>query len=343
MMKRVIVTGATGFIGGALTKKLLENGVTVYGVGRSKEKLAELEKYGDFQPVCAEFEDYDKLDTLIKERGFDWFYHLAWRGTSTKDYDNYNDYNVQIFNIKITCDAAVAAARLECSKSSTSSSYQQANVAINKQEHFNPILYGTVKRCAGELFKAIACKNGMPCVNLIFPNTYGPGDKENTAIMFFIKSLLQNKPLNLISGQYPDDWMSVDELVEGIIAASNSSLQYGDYYIGHRRITTFKEKLTDMKRVLCSDSVLNFGVYPENYYVDYSKFDLEALFRDTGWEAKAGFADTIGQTAAWIKTEKPTPPPNWNRTANGKLRDLIADVYLYGLQLSTFLPKGAFA
>jgi nucleoside-diphosphate-sugar epimerase len=142
----------------------------------------------------------------------------------------------------------------------------------------------------------------LPCVNIIFPNVYGIGDKSSSSIVFFIKKLLANEPLNLISGTYPDDWMPVDDIVDGILAAASSDAKYADYYIGHRQITTFKEKLQIMKQVLNSSSELNFGTFPESYYVDYSQFDLDALYNDTGWVAKTDFADSILQTAEWIKS-----------------------------------------
>jgi nucleoside-diphosphate-sugar epimerase len=305
-VNKIIITGASGYIGGELAKRFLQEGTGVWGVGRNAERLNALSQYGDFHPIQAGFEDYDKLDILIPQRGFDRFYHLAWQGTSANDY---NDYNVQLANLKAACDAAYAALRLECNGSSCGSSYQDANAVLGESGGFNPVYYGIIHRAASELFQAIAFRHKMPCVNLIFPNTYGVGDKPDTAIMFFIKSLLAHKPLNLISGDCPDDWMPVNDLADGIVAAAASDLRYGDYYIGHRRITTFKEKLLEMKQILGSASDLNWGKYPENYYVDYSRFDLEALYRDTGWEAKTGFGDSIRQTAEWIRSASVLPPP----------------------------------
>jgi nucleoside-diphosphate-sugar epimerase len=300
-LNKVIITGVTGFIGGALAKRLLYDGVKVYGIGRNAKKLEELKQYGDFIPVLADFNEYDKLHEIIADRGFDMFYHLAWNGTSTY---TYNDYNVQIANIKTACDAANSAVFLQCGKCSSSSSYQQCDVnmeSFSGIDPFNPVMYGIVKKCAVDMFKSIAYKHKMPCVNLIFPNTYGPNDKLNTAIVLFIKNLLANKSLNLISGNYQDDWMYIDDLIEGIIAASYSKKEYGQYYVGHRKITTFKEKLSKMKDVLNSQSALQFGAYHENYYVDYAKFDVDALYRDTGWEAKMSFQESIIKTTKWIK------------------------------------------
>jgi nucleoside-diphosphate-sugar epimerase len=305
-MKKVIITGASGFIGGALAKRLLSEGARVYGVGRNRGKLEALRQYGDFVPVAADFADYGRLHEMIADRGFDMFYHLAWNGTSASDVV-YNDYTVHILNIKASCDVINSITSLQCEKcSSNSSSYQYSSrniTSIDKDDAFNPVIYGITKKCAVEMFKAMAYKNNLPCTNLIFPNTYGPGDKPNTAIVFFIRKLLLNEPLDLISGIYLDDWMYIGDLVDGILGASRSRKTYGDYYIGHRSITSFKDKLLEMKEVLNSNSELRFGTYPENYYVNYRSFDLDALYNDTGWETKTGFRETILKTAEWIKEQ----------------------------------------
>jgi nucleoside-diphosphate-sugar epimerase len=299
-MRKVVITGASGFIGGALARRLLTAGVRVYGVGRDAGRLDALREYGDFVPVIADFERYDRLHEMVDERGFDMFWHLAWRGVST---GAYNDYGAQSDNVKAAGAAATAAAALRCARvSCVSTNYQQANAVIAKGATLNPLLYGVVKKCAADMFKAISYKNNIPCVNLIFPNTFGPGDKTNTAIVSFIKALLAGRPLNLISGERPDDWMPIDDLVDGIIQAAGMSREYVDYYVGHRQVTTFKEKLLTMRSVLRSNSELSFGTYLEAYYVDYGAFDLDALYNDTGFEAKTDFAASILQTADWLKS-----------------------------------------
>ena len=304
-MKKVIITGASGFIGSALSKRLLKSGVKVYGVGRNINKLNELKTFGDFVPVVANFADYDRLDELIDDRDFDMFWHFAWDGASTFT-PNFKNNDTQIGNIKVAVAAATSAAKLRSSgSSSSSSSYQHYDVIIENNEYsLNPVIYGIAKKSALDLFKAISYQNKMACNNVIFPNVYGVGDSLNTAIMFFINKLLANEPLSLISGTYLDDWIYIDDLVDGILCAAKSTKNYTDYYIGHRNITTFAEKLTTMKQILSSQSELNFGTYPENYKVDYTKFDLNALHNDTGFVAKTEFADSIVKTADWLRSIK---------------------------------------
>jgi len=229
------------------------------------------------------------------------FWHFAWSGTSTAT-PEYKDHSTQIQNVKTAYDAATSAVLMQCKRIGISSSYQQANVSQEiAGNNCNPIMYGIMKRCAVEVFKAIAFENNISCSNVILPNVYGIGDKQNTAIVFFIKRLLAHEPLNLISGDNKDDWIYIDDLVDGLICAAQSDKNIIDYYIGHRMITTFREKLCTMKSILSSRSELLFGLYPENCLVDYRQFDLDALYRDTGFEAKTGFSESIQKTAEWMQ------------------------------------------
>ena len=300
-MQKAVITGITGFVGSALARRLLSDGVKVYGVGRKSNILTELNAFGDFVPVQASFSMYGRLHEMIDETGFDMFWHLAWQGTSTST-SAYNDYDIQVVNIQAACDAAVLARRLNCKcVAACGSYYQYCRTGESLLAAWNPSIYGICKQSGSDLFKAIANKNDMPCRNLIFPNIIGVGDKPNAAVLFFIKRLLEDEPLNLISGEHPDDWIDIKDLVEGIISAAIDGKDNVDYYIGHRKISTFKEKLLEMKAILGSSSDLMFGTYPETHRVDYSKIDTEALHRDTGFEPKISFAKSVQDTAEWLR------------------------------------------
>ena len=76
-MNTAIVTGAGGFIGGALTEFLLDKGVTVYGVDISEAVLARHSGKDNFYPIIADFTKYDHLPDMIEDRDIDIFYHFA--------------------------------------------------------------------------------------------------------------------------------------------------------------------------------------------------------------------------------------------------------------------------
>lgn len=297
MMKKVIVTGAGGFIGGNLVKKLLAQGTTVYGIDISSDKLKQYQDE-NFIPVVADFSQYSNLDRLIEQRGFDCFIHTAWVGSfGGADYYNYTLHNQ---NITPTCIACEKAYELGVKRFVfCGSSYQNM---ISEQSVYPVNYYGIVKKASVDYCMAICNKNKMECNIAILTNTFGPGDISRKAVNTFIHKLLNNEELNLVPGNRPNDWVFVDDTAAGIIAAAEAPYSGKKYYVGHKHISTFKEKLIEMKAVLKSGSELKFGTFIDNSFVDYSVFDANELYNDTGFECKTDFGESILKTAEWVKT-----------------------------------------
>ena len=295
-MKKVIVTGAGGFIGGNLVRKLLSMGTVVYGIDISADKLNHFTDK-NFVPVIADFAKYSELDKLITERNFDCFIHTAWVGSfGGADYYNYSLHNQ---NITPTCVACEKAYELGVKRFVfCGSSYQNM---ISESADYPVNYYGIVKKASVDYCMAICNKNKIECNIAILTNTYGFGDVSSKAVNTFIKKMMADQPLDLVPGTRPNDWVYVDDTVVGIISVAESHFSGKKYYVGHKNITTFKEKLISMKEVLNSKSELNFGRYPDNTYVDYSPFNANDLYNDTGFECKMDFSESILKTADWIK------------------------------------------
>ena len=113
-MKKVLVTGATGFIGYHLVKTLVSQGIEVYAIcsanSSHKTRLAELK---EVKIIPCDLKDIGMIPNLISERDFDVIYHLAWNGASG---DLRTDYNVQLDNIRWTTQLAEVARDLRCKK-----------------------------------------------------------------------------------------------------------------------------------------------------------------------------------------------------------------------------------
>jgi len=111
-MKKIIVSGASGFIGQALIHALIEQGVEAYGLCSHPEKWVAPVPGGNLHIMRAEFTDYKKLPQIINGQGFDAFVHLAWQGYGTAK----NDYAVQFANVAYACDAVEAAVSCRCKR-----------------------------------------------------------------------------------------------------------------------------------------------------------------------------------------------------------------------------------
>lgn len=297
-MKKVIITGASGFIGGALATALLKNGVTVYGVDISSERLDKMRAYGDFIPIVADFTKYRQLHELISSDEIDVFFHLACAGALGGA--DLNNYELQLSNAMFACVACEEASAIGCRRFVLISSSYQNVKELKTGTRLST--YGLAKKMAEDLCKIICFNLKMEYNVAVLTNTYGVGDYSCKAVNSIISSIQDNRELKLISGQYKNDWMYIDDTVAGIIAVGGSPNSGIQYYVGHEEIRTFKELITAVRDAIKPRFPLCFGTMEEKTYVDYSNLDASLLKKDTGFEALTDFADSIRKTAEWVKS-----------------------------------------
>ena len=120
-----------------------------------------------------------------------------------------------------------------------------------------------------------------------------------------MKNLLANIPCRLIEGTNLYDMIYIDDIARAFYAIGERGVNMKSYYVGHRKIGTFKEIIEKIAGVLNPDCPLLFGAYPDAPPgVNYKNIDIDALYRDTGFECTADFADSIRKTAEWLKKEE---------------------------------------
>lgn len=301
-MDKVVITGANGFFGGALTKKLLARGTRVIGVGTDKEVLESYKNYGDFTPIVASFDDYGKLDGLISDRGIDVFYHFAWAGGFTTAI---RDYKLQMSNAGYAGDAAMAAYKIGARKFVYANTYNQLEI-INflTSEVFEPrytCIYAAGKTAASLICRTLAYNLGIEYCGALIPMPYGEHNYSKQLVSLVVSSLLNGIAPKLIEGNNLYDLVYIDDIAEAFVVVGERGRNMTEYYVGHRKLKTFRELMIQIRDCIAPDVELKFGEYKDNQMIDYSKVDLDRLYRDTGFECKADFEETMKRTAKWIQ------------------------------------------
>ena len=301
-MNRVIITGCGGFFGGALTSTLLSRGIKVYGVDISEEKLSRFSSYDNFTPVVAEFEDYEKLPEMIKDTDIDVFYHLAWAGGFTTAIRN---YKLQMMNAAYAGDALTAAAKMNAKRFVYANTYNQYEI-INflESEMFEPrytCIYSAGKTAASLICRTLAHNMGIEYSAGLIPMPYGENNYSKQLVNVVINSLNHGKAPRLVEGNNLYDLVYVQDIADALIAIGEKGKDKKEYYVGHRRLKTFREWMVEIRDEIAPEVELRFGEYKDNQQIDYSKVDLDALFKDTGWECHYELIDRIMDTAQWVK------------------------------------------
>lgn len=301
-MKKVIVTGCSGFIGGVLTETLLKQEVIVYGVGRNEEKMKRFSS-PYFIPVICDFEEYSKLPALIKDQDIDVFYHFAWDGGFTSAI---KDYKLQMKNAVSVGDAVMAASAISAKRFVYANTYNQ-NEILNflSSETFEPrytCIYSTGKT-AGSLIARTLCWNlGMEYCGGQIPMPYGEGNYSRQLANIVIDCLNKKQSPKLIEGNNLYDLVYIQDIADAFVAIGEKGINMKEYYIGHRELKTFRKWMEEIRDILAPEVELKFGEYKDNQQIDYSRIDLDALYRDTGFECVSDFRRTILNTSAWVRT-----------------------------------------
>ncbi len=297
-MDRAVVTGASSFIGKAVTKKLLERECVVYALVRDPRKLKDIKGYSNLKIIECDMSDYSSLTEKIGEK-CDVFYHFAWAGTSKA---HRMDGAVQESNIKNSLLALFAARELGCGSfigAGSQAEYGICEGEVTEEHPENPVTeYGraklAVKRMALEYGKTI----GMRVIWTRIFSAYGIGDSKETMIMTCLRKMLNNEAVDLTACTQMWDYINVEDAASAFI--SMSMAHPGVYNIASGDYRPLKEFVFDMKDAAGSSSELNFGNAAVSLTGHGFMPNVDRL-RALGWKPETDFKTGISQIIAYLR------------------------------------------
>jgi Nucleoside-diphosphate-sugar epimerases len=301
-MKTVAITGVGGFLGFHLCNKLLEMGVKVYGIDVKLDFQKQFTERTNYVPVVADFAHYKELHTLINDQ-IDVFFHFAWQGGLLQN--SLWDYELQLLNAKYACDAFVEASLMGAKRFVNSGTNNQIEITqfLNSKD-ITPrgtTIYASAKIALELMCKTLATKRDTEFVGCMIPMPYGDGNRSMQLFNVVAKNLIEGTSPKLIEGNNLYDMIYIGDIVDALIAIAEKGKAGRTYYIGHRKLKTFRQWIEEIRDIVAPDVELKFGEYKDPLNMEYSCVDLEQLYNDTGFECTSDFKETIKETFAWIK------------------------------------------
>lgn len=302
-MEYVIVTGANGFIGKTLVNALLEKGYHVVALDiRFDDVLA-----NDSRVTCVNVmnKEVAALADKIPHQEYRCFFHLAWAGTSGPARA---DYEVQLNNVKLTCDYIKMCSEIGCKRVVYASSINEMETYEYLQsddiEPTGGYIYGTGKLAAHLMGETVAKLNGIEFIPVIITNIYGVGEKSARMIYTSINKLIHKEHCSFTSGYQTYDFIYITDAINSIISVAEKGKAFNRYYIGSGEPKPLREFLLEMRDIVDPEAELGLGDIPfKGVDISYSQFDLKKVERDTGYQNEVSFAEGIRMTAEYIRGE----------------------------------------
>jgi len=303
IMKKVIVTGANGFVGAALCKELCNQGIKVIAVVRdNNENISSIQFLNDITITYCDLSEFKHLDRYISDRNVDALYHLAWVGTSGP---LRGDCDVQMNNVKFTCDTVRACHTLGCKRFVFASSIMEYEVealmATDETPKINT-LYSSAKVAADYMARTIAGSLGIEYIRTVISNIYGPKEMSPRLINTSIRRLLNGEHCSFSHGEQLYDFIYVDDAARAFVAIGKRGKANKTYYIGSQNPRPLKEFLLELRNQVDPNIDIGLGEIPfDGVSLTYKEFDIFAVKNDTGFVPAVDFSTGIKNTISWIR------------------------------------------
>ncbi len=329
---KILVTGAAGFIGSALTIRLLERGDEVVGIDNLNEyydvnlKLARLERLRDykrFKFIKLEISDRVGVEELFVREKFQRVMHLAAQAGVRYSLTNphaYIDSNIIGFmNILEGCRHNAVEHLAYASSSSVYGANTNMPFSIHDNVDHPVSLYAASKKANELMAHTYSHLYKLPTTGLRFFTVYGPWGRPDMSLFMFTRNILDGKPIDVFNyGNHRRDFTYIDDIVEGVIRVIDKPAQanacwasdnpdpgtslapYRVYNIGNNNPVNLLAFIETLEKSLGKKAIKNLlplqpGDVPDTYA------DVSDLENDLGYKPETLLEAGISNFVEWYK------------------------------------------
>ena len=285
MDKVALITGATGFLGRHLCVKLLEKDYKIVVLVRETSDISFFSKYLKQKViVCQLDKDFNVIDEVVKNYKPLITFHLA--ATFDKGYTNKEIVNLINTNILFGTILLNSLVKYNCKNFINIGTYWQNF----KDETYNPFnLYAATKQSFQDIIKFYEEEYGLQCITLKLCDTYGEDDGRKKIINLLKQAYQKDEELDMTKGEQYLSLTYIDDVVKGIILASDYVLNneiYGKtFYIANKKTV----KLFDLVKII--EDIVNKKLKINCGNIPYKKREIMQPYIGNilpGWEAMTG-------------------------------------------------------
>jgi len=329
---KILVTGAAGFIGMHLSKRLLERGDEVVGIDNlndyydvqlKHDRLKQLEDFDKFTFIKMDMADREAMAQLFKEQQFNRVMNLAAQAGVRYSLENplaYVDSNLVGFaNILEGCRHNKVEHLVYASSSSVYGSNTDMPFSVHDNVDHPVSLYAATKKSGELMAHTYSHLYKLPTTGLRFFTVYGPWGRPDMSPSLFAGAILRDEPINVFNeGKMQRDFTYIDDIVEGVVRVidkiaepndeydksspdpATSYAPYRVYNIGNNEPVELMEFIETIEKAVGKKAEKNMmGMQDGDVVATYA--DIDALIDAVGFKPSTPLNEGIQKFVEWYK------------------------------------------
>ena len=328
----VLVTGAAGFIGFHLCKKLLGGGTQVvgldnlndyYDVSLKRSRLAILQSQPGFQFSQTDLKDKAGLDRLFEEHTFEIVINLAAQAGVRYSLSHpyaYLDSNLTGFlNVLEACRQFQPRHLIYASSSSVYGANKKMPFSVHDNVDHPLALYAASKKANELMAHAYSNLYKLPTTGLRFFTVYGPYGRPDMALFIFTKAILEGRPIDVYNfGKMKRDFTYIDDIITGIVKLipripqgnkdwnahqpdpATSRAPYRLYNIGNNKPVDLVDFIKVLESTLKKKAIMNLLPIQDGD-VEETYADITELEEDTGFRPTTSIEEGLSKFVDWYE------------------------------------------
>ncbi|TCV84248.1 NAD-dependent epimerase [Sulfurirhabdus autotrophica] len=330
---KILVTGAAGFIGMHVAKRLLARGDEVVGVDNlndyydvqlKQDRLEQLKPHDNFRFVKMDIADREAMAALFAKEKFQRVINLAAQPGvrySLKNPHAYINSNIVGFtNVLEGCRHNNVEHLVYASSSSVYGANSNMPFSVHQNVDHPVSLYAATKKASELMAHTYSHLYNLPTTGLRFFTVYGPWGRPDMSPSLFTSAIVENRPIDVFNeGKMQRDFTYVDDIVEGVVRVldriatpdpefdtnqpdpATSYAPYRLYNIGNHEPVQLMAFIETIEKAVGKTAVKNMlPMQAGDVVATYA--DVEDLKQAVGFEPKTPLASGIGKFVEWYKS-----------------------------------------
>lgn len=292
--QKLLITGANGFLGHHLSRRVCESGAEVHAVARNLPTDRD---------TYLRWWEGDVSDLTTVKRLFiniqpDIVFHLTSHGVGAPDFQLV--FPTLSSDFLATINVLTAATQHGCPRVVVTASLEEPQPGSEEITPSSP--YAAAKWASGAYARMFHRLYGTPVVIVRPFMTYGPGQRSHKIIPQVTLDLLRGRSPRLSSGRREVDWVYVDDVIDGFLAAAQQENVEGSTIdLGSGILVSIREVVMQLATLIDANIEPSFGALPDRPFEKIRAADVEFAYAKLRWSAETTLESGLAQTVEWYR------------------------------------------